>query len=63
MTQLILYELRGLVDRRYSQFSWRTRLALAHKQLDMFDGQARRQPAATSGPGVAGNSGSQDGVA
>ncbi len=30
---LILYELSGLEDRRYSQFSWRTRLALAHKRL------------------------------
>ena len=30
---LILYELGGLEGRRYSQFSWRTRLALAHKGL------------------------------
>jgi glutathione S-transferase len=30
---LVLYELGGLDDRRYSQFSWRTRLALAHKGL------------------------------
>jgi glutathione S-transferase len=30
---LILYELGGLEDRRYSQFSWRTRMALAHKRL------------------------------
>lgn len=30
---LILYELGGLDGRRYSQFSWRTRLALAHKGL------------------------------
>jgi glutathione S-transferase len=30
---LILYELGGLQGRRYSQFSWRTRLALAHKGL------------------------------
>ena len=30
---LTLYELGGLEDRRYSQFSWRTRLALAHKGL------------------------------
>lgn len=30
---LVLYELGGLEDRRYSQFSWRTRLALAHKGL------------------------------
>jgi glutathione S-transferase len=29
----ILYELKGLDDRRYSLFSWRARLALAHKQL------------------------------
>ncbi len=28
---VVLYELLGLHDRRYSQFSWRTRLALAHK--------------------------------
>ena len=30
---LILYELGGLNDRRYSLFSWRTRYALAHKGL------------------------------
>jgi glutathione S-transferase len=30
---LILYELGGRNDRRYSQFSWRTRMALAHKGL------------------------------
>jgi hypothetical protein len=30
---LILYELGGLDDCRYSLFSWRTRLALAHKGL------------------------------
>ena len=30
---LALYELGGLNDRRYSLFSWRTRLALAHKGL------------------------------
>ena len=30
---LILYELGGGGDRRYSQFSWRTRMALAHKGL------------------------------
>ena len=30
---LVLYELGGLNDRRYSQFSWRARLALAHKGL------------------------------
>src|SRR5262245_17956881 len=32
-TPLTLYELGGLQDCRYSQFSWRTRLALAHKGL------------------------------
>jgi glutathione S-transferase len=31
---LILYELGGLNGRHYSQFSWRTRMALAHKGLD-----------------------------
>src|ERR1700743_2922828 len=31
---LVLYELLGLNDRRYSQFSWRTRMALAHKGLN-----------------------------
>lgn len=31
---LVLYELGGLRDCRYSLFSWRTRLALAHKGLD-----------------------------
>lgn len=30
---LILYELGGRGDRRYSQFSWRARLAIAHKRL------------------------------
>jgi len=30
---LTLYELRGLDDRRYSLFSWRAKLALAHKGL------------------------------
>src|SRR5215831_14106578 len=30
---LTLYELGGLDNRRYSLFSWRTRLALAHKDL------------------------------
>src|SRR5437899_3336423 len=30
---LILYELGGLNDRRYSLYSWRTRYALAHKRL------------------------------
>ena len=33
MGTLTLYELGGLDDRRYSQFSWRTRFALAHKGL------------------------------
>ena len=33
MATAILYELQGLQDRRYSQFSWRTRLALAHKSV------------------------------
>lgn len=31
---LVLYELGGRDDRRYSQFSWRTRLAVAHKGLN-----------------------------
>jgi glutathione S-transferase len=30
---MILYELCGLNDRRYSLFAWRTRMALAHKGL------------------------------
>ncbi len=30
---LQLYELVGLEDRRYSQFAWRTRMAIAHKKL------------------------------
>lgn len=30
---IILWELRGRDDRRYSLFSWRTRMALAHKGL------------------------------
>jgi glutathione S-transferase len=30
---LILYELGGLDDRRYSLFAWRSRMALAHKGL------------------------------
>ena len=30
---LTLYELGGLDDRRYSLYSWRTRMALAHKGL------------------------------
>jgi glutathione S-transferase len=30
---MILFELRGLNDLRYSQFAWRSRLALAHKGL------------------------------
>jgi glutathione S-transferase len=35
MNARTLFELHGLADRRYSQFSWRTRLALAHKGLDV----------------------------
>jgi glutathione S-transferase len=31
---LVLYELRGPDDRRYSLFSWRARMALKHKGLD-----------------------------
>ncbi len=31
---IVLYELGGEDGQRYSQFSWRTRLALAHKGLD-----------------------------
>jgi glutathione S-transferase len=31
---IALYELRGLGDRRYSTFSWRSRMALLHKGLD-----------------------------
>ena len=31
---LVLYELGGARDLRYSLFSWRTRMALAHKGLD-----------------------------
>jgi glutathione S-transferase len=31
---ITLYELGGKDDRRYSLFSWRTRMALRHKQLD-----------------------------
>jgi glutathione S-transferase len=31
---LILYELKGKKDRRYSLFSWRTRMALRHKGLE-----------------------------
>ena len=30
---IILWELGGRNDRRYSLFSWRTRMALAHKGL------------------------------
>ena len=30
---LTLYELGGLDDRRYSLYSWRTRMALAHEGL------------------------------
>ncbi len=36
-----LYELGGIDDVRYSQFSWRTRMALAHKGLE-FDTVAVR---------------------
>jgi glutathione S-transferase len=32
---MILYELCGLNDLRYSQFAWRTRLALAHKDISV----------------------------
>jgi glutathione S-transferase len=35
MSARTLFELHGLADRRYSQFSWRTRLALAHKGLNV----------------------------
>src|SRR3989337_3035331 len=31
---IALYELKGKGDRRYSLFSWRTRMALRHKGLD-----------------------------
>src|SRR6202008_911537 len=31
---IALYELKGKNDRRYSLFSWRTRMALRHKGLD-----------------------------
>ena len=31
---ILLWELGGRSDRRYSVFSWRTRMALAHKALD-----------------------------
>jgi glutathione S-transferase len=31
----LLYELKGRDDRRFSPFCWRTRLALAHKGLDV----------------------------
>jgi len=34
VTQITLYELGGLRGQRYSQFSWRTRMALAHKGLE-----------------------------
>ena len=34
MANIILYELGGLHGAHYSQFSWRTRMALAHKGLD-----------------------------
>lgn len=33
-TKLTLYELGGLDDVRYSQFSWRAKMALAHKGLN-----------------------------
>lgn len=33
MAQIILYELGGIGGRRYSVFSWRTRMALAHKGI------------------------------
>ena len=32
---LILYELGGVNDRRYSLYSWRARMALAHKGLEV----------------------------
>lgn len=32
---MVLYELEGSAGLRYSQFSWRSRLALAHKQVDV----------------------------
>lgn len=38
---LILYELGGLNGRHYSQFSWRTRMALAHKGLDWQSAKVR----------------------
>ena len=31
---IVLYELKGKNDRRYSLFSWRARMALRHKRLD-----------------------------
>src|SRR5690348_10717265 len=34
VARLILYELGGANGQRYSQFSWRTRMALAHKGLE-----------------------------
>lgn len=30
-----LYELVGADDRRFNPFCWRTRMALAHKRLDL----------------------------
>jgi glutathione S-transferase len=33
MAEIILYELGGVGGRRYSVFSWRTRMALAHKGI------------------------------
>ena len=38
---ITLWELKGRDDRRYSLFSWRTRMALAHKGLE-FDSQPVR---------------------
>ena len=32
---IVMWELRGEDDRRYSTFSWRTRMALRHKQLEV----------------------------
>jgi hypothetical protein len=34
VAQITLFELGAANGRRYSQFSWRTRMALAHKGLD-----------------------------
>ena len=38
---MILYELHGLEDRRYSLFSWRSRLAFAHKGIEPERGAVR----------------------